>query len=176
MPGPSLATPTVDTLNTAIHMARRGCDVVYVTAVGTDPISDALVEAWQTEGIDTTHVHRHPDRSPGIYAIHIDDAGEPSFLYWRDRSAAREVFSLPGMGQSLEQALRCELVYYNAGGRRQGGTPDADRTVARSAGCGARRRIRQQLPPRAVEDAGPGAEGVDDRGQTGDDRIADECR
>lgn len=102
-----------DTLNTAIHMARRGCDVAYVTAVGTDPISDALVAAWAGEGIDTSHVHRHPDRSPGIYAIHLDDAGERSFLYWRDRSAAREMFALPAMKRTLAEASSCELVYYS---------------------------------------------------------------
>jgi len=75
-----------DTINTAIHLARRGCDVAYVTAVGCDPISDALVAAWQVEGLDTNHVLRHPERSPGIYAIHLDNAGERSFLYWRERS------------------------------------------------------------------------------------------
>lgn len=102
-----------DTLNTAIHMARRGCDVAYVTAVGIDPISDALVAAWQAEGIDTAHVHRHPERSLGIYAIHLDDSGERSFLYWRDRSAAREMFELPGMATTLEQARECELLYFS---------------------------------------------------------------
>lgn len=102
-----------DTLNTAIHMARRGCDVAYVTAVGTDPISDALVASWTAEGIDTAHVHRHPERSPGIYAIHLDPAGERSFLYWRDRSAARQMFDLPGIQETLAEARDCELVYFS---------------------------------------------------------------
>lgn len=102
-----------DTLNTAIHMARRGCDAAYVTALGTDPISDALVAAWQAEGLDTAHVLRHPERAPGIYAIHLDDEGERSFLYWRDRSAAREMFALPGMAAALEQARRCDLLYFS---------------------------------------------------------------
>jgi len=102
-----------DTLNTAIHMARRGLDVAYVTAVGTDPVSDALVRAWAEEGIDVTHVHRHPDRSPGIYAIHLDAAGERSFLYWRDASAAREMFALPGMERTLAAAQDCDLVYFS---------------------------------------------------------------
>lgn len=102
-----------DTLNTAIHMARRGCDVAYVTAVGSDPISDALVATWSAQGIDTSHVQRHPDRSPGIYAIHVDHAGERSFLYWRERSAAREMFSLAGMEATLAQARECALVYYS---------------------------------------------------------------
>lgn len=102
-----------DTLNTAIHMARRGCDVAFVTAVGVDPISDALVAAWRAEGLDTSHVHRHPHRSPGIYAIHLDDKGERSFLYWRDRSAAREMFDMPGMARSLACARDCELIYFS---------------------------------------------------------------
>lgn len=102
-----------DTINTAIHLARRGCDVAYVTAVGCDPISNALVAAWQAEGLDTTHVLRHPERSPGIYAIHLNDAGERSFLYWRERSAAREMFSLFGMEKTLEQARASGLVYFS---------------------------------------------------------------
>lgn len=102
-----------DTLNTAIHMARKGCDVAYVTALGTDPISDALIAAWEAEGIDTRHVLRHPDRSPGIYAIHLDDNGERSFLYWRERSAAREMFAQPGMKEALDQAQKCDLLYFS---------------------------------------------------------------
>lgn len=102
-----------DTLNTAIHMARAGCDVAYVTALGTDPLSDALVDAWQCEGIDTAHVLRHPSRTPGIYAIHLDSVGERSFLYWRDRSAAREMFALPEMARTLEQAGDAALIYFS---------------------------------------------------------------
>ncbi|WP_226698052.1 sugar kinase [Qipengyuania flava] len=102
-----------DTLNTAIHLARAGHEVAYVTAVGTDPISDALVEAWAAEGIDTRHVLRHPGRNPGIYAIHLDEEGERSFLYWRDRSAAREMFELPEMDAALAEAQTARLVYFS---------------------------------------------------------------
>ncbi|RJY10009.1 sugar kinase [Aurantiacibacter aquimixticola] len=102
-----------DTLNTAIHMARAGHDVAYVTALGTDPISDALVAAWAAEGIDTRFVLRHPTRSPGIYAIHLDENGERSFLYWRDRSAAREMFALPGMADAVAAAREAEMLYFS---------------------------------------------------------------
>lgn len=102
-----------DTLNTAIHMARMGLDVAYVTALGTDPVSDALVAAWRDEGLDTRHVLRHPERSPGIYAIHLDQRGERSFLYWRERSAARELFALPGMAGVLSEARRASLLYFS---------------------------------------------------------------
>ena len=33
-----------DTLNTAIHLARKGHDVAYLTALGTDPFGDELRE------------------------------------------------------------------------------------------------------------------------------------
>lgn len=102
-----------DTLNTGIHMVRAGLDVAYVTAVGTDPISDALVAAWAAEGIDTQYVLRHPDRNPGIYAIHLDEHGERSFLYWRDRSAARAMFDLPEMAEVLEAARDAEMAYFS---------------------------------------------------------------
>ena len=102
-----------DTLNTAIHLARAGHEVAYVTAVGTDPISDALVAAWAAEGIDTRFVLRHPTRNPGIYAIHLDEHGERSFLYWRDRSAAREMFELEGMTEALSAAADGILLYFS---------------------------------------------------------------
>lgn len=102
-----------DTLNTAIHLARAGNDVAYVTAVGVDPISDALVSAWAGEGIDTRHVLRHPQRHPGIYAVHLDAQGERSFLYWRSHSAACEMFDLPGIGLALKDAEEAELVYFS---------------------------------------------------------------
>ncbi len=102
-----------DTLNTAIHLARAGHDVAYVTAIGSDPISDALVAAWAAEGIDTRHVLRHPQRNPGIYAIHVDAHGERRFLYWRDRSAAREMFELPGIRPALAEAASAKLVYFS---------------------------------------------------------------
>jgi 2-dehydro-3-deoxygluconokinase len=102
-----------DTLNTAIHLARMGCRVAYVTAVGTDPISDALIASWSSEGVDTSLVLRHPARIPGIYAIHVGESGERSFLYWRDKSAAREMFALPAMQAALDEARKAPLLYYS---------------------------------------------------------------
>jgi 2-dehydro-3-deoxygluconokinase len=102
-----------DTLNTAIHLARMGCQVAFVTAVGSDPISDALVANWASEGMDTRFVLRHPDRKPGIYAIHVDESGERTFLDWRDKSAAREMFALPGMQEALDEARNARMLYFS---------------------------------------------------------------
>jgi 2-dehydro-3-deoxygluconokinase len=103
-----------DTLNTAVHLARAGHDVAYLTAMGIDPFSDDLVdEKWRGEGLDTSLVLRHPTRGPGLYAITTDAAGERSFTYWRDSSAAREMFALPGIAAALAVAEQADLIAYS---------------------------------------------------------------
>jgi len=81
-----------DTLNTAVYLARLGIETSYVTALGDDALSEAMLAAWQAEGIDTSEVLRVPGRVPGLYMIERDARGERSFLYWRDRAPARELF------------------------------------------------------------------------------------
>ncbi len=78
-----------DTLNTAIHLARSGISTAYLTAVGSDPFSVAMVAEWRSEGLDVSLVLEHPTRHCGLYAIATDAAGERSFTYWRDKAAAR---------------------------------------------------------------------------------------
>ena len=81
-----------DTLNTAVYLSRLGVDTAYVTALGDDALSEAMVAAWQAEGIYTGEVLRVSGRVPGLYMIERDARGERSFLYWRDRAPARELF------------------------------------------------------------------------------------
>jgi 2-dehydro-3-deoxygluconokinase len=102
-----------DTLNTAIHMARAGHDVAYLTAIGCDPLSAELKTQWADEGIDTSLILTHDARSTGLYAINIDAHGERSFSYWRDSSAAREMFALPGIEAALAAAESADLIVYS---------------------------------------------------------------
>ena len=84
-----------DTLNTAIYLRRlltAGHTVDYVTALGTDAFSDRMAEYIAAEGIGTDRVTRVADRRAGLYAISTDEAGERSFAYWRENSAARTLF------------------------------------------------------------------------------------
>ncbi len=84
-----------DTLNTAVYLARltRGSDVQvdYVTALGEDAYSDAMLAMWQSEGIGIDLVARLAGRLPGLYTIRTDERGERSFTYWRSASAARDL-------------------------------------------------------------------------------------
>lgn len=102
-----------DTLNTAIHMARAGHDVAYLTAIGSDPLSADLKAKWEAEGLDTSLVLTHPERSTGLYAISTDATGERSFSYWRDTSAAREMFALGAVEAALRDAEPANLLVFS---------------------------------------------------------------
>jgi 2-dehydro-3-deoxygluconokinase len=102
-----------DTLNTAIHLARAGNDVAYLTAIGCDPLSAGLKVQWAAEGLDTSLILDHPTRSTGLYAISTDDKGERSFSYWRDSSAAREMFALSSVEAALLAAEQADLIAYS---------------------------------------------------------------
>ncbi len=68
-----------DTYNTAVYFARAhgaAADAVsYLTAVGTDPLSQAFRRAATDEGIDLSHAQTDPARNIGVYAVGNRRAG-----------------------------------------------------------------------------------------------------
>ncbi|QGG89129.1 sugar kinase [Agrobacterium sp. MA01] len=102
-----------DTLNTAYylrHSLGQDWQVDYVSAVGTDGLSDSMVDFLKSEGIGTDHVRRLPDKTIGLYYITLKD-GERSFTYWRNDSAARRLASDPAaLNRALEGA---DLAYWS---------------------------------------------------------------
>lgn len=102
-----------DTFNTAWYLRAllpEGAQVDYLTCVGQDPISDAMVDFIGAAGIGTGCITRHPTRAPGLYMIDLKD-GERSFTYWRDRSAAR---CLADDEAHLQRSLHgADLVYFS---------------------------------------------------------------
>ena len=106
-----------DTLNTAVYLARLGSDsnieVAFATELGTDAYSDAMLAAWEKERIGTSLVLREAGRMPGLYTIQVDEAGERTFYYWRDSSAAKHYFD--GVGSPLEDRLDAVDALYFSG-------------------------------------------------------------
>lgn len=99
-----------DTFNTAWYMRRLRPDVQtrFLTRVGTDAVSDAMLAMMNEAGIDTGHVGRSTERSVGLYLISLNN-GERSFSYWRDRSAAK---LLADDAAALEAATNdADLIY-----------------------------------------------------------------
>ena len=96
-----------DTLNTAVYLARLGVGVDYATALGDDAHSEAMIRAWEEEGVGTGLVLRLRGRLPGLYLIQTDDKGERRFSYWRDQAPVRQLFEqaeTPRVEAGLEAA------------------------------------------------------------------------
>ena len=82
-----------DTFNTAWYLRQMlpaAWAVDYLSAVGTDALSDQMLAFMQSAGIGTVHVARRDDATVGLYLISLQN-GERSFTYWRDASAAKRL-------------------------------------------------------------------------------------
>lgn len=104
-----------DTLNTAIYMARLGRNlpvkVDYVTALGTDSFSEAMIAFWEKEAVGSSMVQRIAGKRPGLYYIQLDKSGERSFHYWRSEAAARQCFEFPESDLILSRLSHYDAVY-----------------------------------------------------------------
>ena len=100
-----------DTLNTAVYLARLEVPVDYVTALGDDPYSERMIEAWRGEQVGTDLVQRIAGRLPGLYMIEVDERGERRFFYWRQQAPAREIFSNERTADLCQALLRYEWLY-----------------------------------------------------------------
>ena len=107
-----------DTLNTLTYMARLlsrdRAELFYITALGADADSAAMLAAWEGEGINTGFVRRLRDKFPGSYTISTGPGGERQFGYDRDRSAARELFR-DDFAANLQNSLEGFRILYLSG-------------------------------------------------------------
>lgn len=103
-----------DVMNTALYLARLGCDVALATALGTDPYSDQLIDMLEKEGVGTELIVRDTERIPGLYLIRTDAEGERNFHYWRKESAARALFQSDELGSYLaELETESDILYFS---------------------------------------------------------------
>jgi 2-dehydro-3-deoxygluconokinase len=102
-----------DTFNTAVYLARAGADAAYATALGDDPYSAGIMALATAEGVATDLIVRIVGRTPGLYLIDTDAAGERRFHYWRDNSPARDLFELPQWAAVAEGLLAARLIYFS---------------------------------------------------------------
>ncbi|MEY2621998.1 MAG: 2-dehydro-3-deoxygluconokinase [Pseudomonadota bacterium] len=79
-----------DTSNAIIAAARAGARTAYLSRLGDDRWADALLQLWDTEGVDTRGLRRMPGQRTGIYFVHHDEQGH-HFSYARAGSAASQM-------------------------------------------------------------------------------------
>jgi 2-dehydro-3-deoxygluconokinase len=103
-----------DSFNTAWYLRRLlGPDwaVDYLSAVGTDPVSERMTAFMAGAGIGTAHVARLAGATVGLYLIELTQ-GERRFAYWRGQSAARRLAEDPAR---LADALHLARWIYLSG-------------------------------------------------------------
>jgi 2-dehydro-3-deoxygluconokinase len=105
-----------DTLNTAIYCKRAGGPAVsvdFLTVFGRDPFSARMRAFIESEGVGSGECGLSESRIPGLYSITTNEDGERSFSYWRDNSAARDLFG-SNSGVSLDVLGGFDLVFLSA--------------------------------------------------------------
>ena len=77
-----------DTLTTAIAALKLGSKVGFISRIGMDCFRDYLLESWQEEGLDISHV-KPVQGVNGLYMIALgQDCNEKQSLLYRKKSAA----------------------------------------------------------------------------------------
>lgn len=105
-----------DTYNTAFAIkqcALSNSRVSFLSALGNDEFSQQMLEAWQLQGIDTQYISISSDRLPGLYISKTDPSGERSFNYWRNESAARDLFQSDRFPTMLQILTAPECLYFS---------------------------------------------------------------
>lgn len=103
-----------DTMNTAIYLKQLMADnvqVSYVTVMGNDPLSDAMIEKWQGYDVDTQFVLRDSHRHCGLYMIQNEANGERHFQYWRSDAAAKFIMQHEQIAEVFKQLADYEAVF-----------------------------------------------------------------
>ncbi len=104
-----------DSYNVALYVARllpaEACSVGYYTALGDDPYSSLMLQAWQNEGIDCQYVARIPGALPGLYLIRTDADGEREFFYYRQHAAAKCMFDPVIVAPCQDALIAADYLY-----------------------------------------------------------------
>jgi 2-dehydro-3-deoxygluconokinase len=107
-----------DSLNTALYLARLNppdrLAVDYLTALGDDPYSAAMLDRWRAEGIGTGRAAILPGKLPGLYLIRTSPEGERRFFYYRSASAARALFVDAASDPLLAALPEYDVLYLTA--------------------------------------------------------------
>jgi 2-dehydro-3-deoxygluconokinase len=70
--------------------------VAFHTGLGTDQLSDDMIDFMASHHISCVNIPRIENRTAGLYVIQLHD-GERSFSYWRNESAARLMMRDPAL-------------------------------------------------------------------------------
>lgn len=103
-----------DTMNTSIYLKRlvkQDAEISFLTAMGTDPLSQALIEKWRSHDIKTNTVLINKTKKVAFYYIQNDENGERSFQYWRNDSAAKFMMQHPSIAEAFATLTHFDAIF-----------------------------------------------------------------
>jgi 2-dehydro-3-deoxygluconokinase len=92
-----------DLYNSSVYLKRAfpQINIEFMSCIGQDVLSNELKQRAITENIGTAFLSQISSHHLGSYMVITDDAGERSFLYWRNDSAAKRMVSTMSTAQNL---------------------------------------------------------------------------
>lgn len=99
------ANPGGAPANVAVGVAKLGGQAHFVGQVGADLFGRQIIKAMQAAGVDTRQLGQTPYAMTPLAFVQLDEHGERSFAFYRDRSA-----------DLIYQAEQCEDQVFAAGG------------------------------------------------------------
>lgn len=98
-----------DAYNSSVYLKRAfpSNTVQFMTAVGSDALSQDFLQVVSTENIDASLIAESQNKHLGAYMVQNDEHGERSFIYWRSDSAAKKMMSLlkPSLNEKTLKGL-----------------------------------------------------------------------
>lgn len=104
-----------DTFNCAVYLKRviPKAKVEYITVLGKDDFSQKMIEFFKKEDIEFNYLDFLENKNAGLYIINTEN-GERSFTYYRDTSAAKELFNTKMTSKISKDLLNFNLIYFSA--------------------------------------------------------------
>jgi 2-dehydro-3-deoxygluconokinase len=103
-----------DVLNALSCAGRLGLRTGLISAIGDDPFSEGLREVLISEGIDLTRVPIVEGKPNGVYFVHVDEFGSPSFHFLRKDSAATETFAIQPTSELIHYAKSSRALLFSS--------------------------------------------------------------
>lgn len=85
--------------NVAVAFSRLGGQALFAGQVGDDVFGRFLEESLAHYGVDNRFLHKHPSANTALAFVTLDDDGDRSFSFYRDRTAD-VLFSVDQIGDS----------------------------------------------------------------------------
>ncbi len=73
--------------NVASALHKFGADVKFVGSVGDDLVGQFLIKYAGDFGMDTTYIHKDPERNTTLAFVELNEDGERSFCFYRKNTA-----------------------------------------------------------------------------------------